>query len=45
MRLAEIEFITLPALTADAKVESAMFVSASVVLVIGVEGRVCIEAK
>lgn len=44
MRLAEIEFITLPALTADAYFESAMFVSTSVVLVVGVDGVLCIEA-
>lgn len=43
MHLAEIEFITLAALTADADFESAMFVSSSGVLVVGVEGGFRIE--
>jgi hypothetical protein len=46
MRLAENEFITLPALTGDAYVESAMFVSSlSVVLAVGGEGELRTEAQ
>lgn len=43
MHLAEIEFITLPALTADADFESAMFVSSSAVLVARVDGGLRVE--